>query len=78
MNDDSEARRAWRVGPYLLDESRFEARRDGVLIEVQKHVLDLLFFLLRSEGRLVTEREYDWDRLDVATLLEQLAKEKTP
>ena len=57
VDDEDTGGRAWKVGPYVLDERRFDMRRDGDPVPVQRHVLELLFFLVRSEGRLVTKKD---------------------
>jgi peroxiredoxin len=57
--------------PILLDEDRAVTKSWGV------HALPTTFVLdARLNARLAVEREYDWDRVDVADLLEQLSREK--
>ncbi len=42
-------------GDYEADEDRFELRRRGMAIPVQGRVLDTIFLLVRSGGKLVTK-----------------------
>lgn len=44
-----------RFGPFELDEERFELRRRGKVIRVQRRVLETILLLVRSGGRLVTK-----------------------
>jgi peroxiredoxin len=56
--------------PVLLDEDRAVAKAWGVDTLPTTFVLDA-----GLKTRFAVEREYDWDGLDVATLLEKLSKE---
>jgi DNA-binding winged helix-turn-helix (wHTH) protein/tetratricopeptide (TPR) repeat protein len=47
----------WAFGDFELDEARFELRRDGALRNVQPKVLELLRYLVRNRGRVVTKDE---------------------
>jgi DNA-binding winged helix-turn-helix (wHTH) protein/tetratricopeptide (TPR) repeat protein len=47
----------FRFGPFEADEERFELRRQGALVPAQRHVLELLFFLIRNRGRVVSKAE---------------------
>jgi DNA-binding winged helix-turn-helix (wHTH) protein len=44
-------------GDHVLDEERFELRRNGARIPVQPKVLDLLFCVVRARGRVVSRNE---------------------
>ena len=59
--------------PILLDQDRSVAKAWDVSSLPTTFILDA-----DLKPRLAVEREYDWDRLDVATLLKNLAGEKTP
>ena len=56
--------------PVLLDEDRAVAKAWGVETLPTTFVLDA-----ELKTRFAVEREYDWDRLDVATLLEKPPRE---
>lgn len=47
----------YRFGDYELDETRYELTRNNEHVHVQPQVLDLLLFLLREPGRLVSRDE---------------------
>jgi DNA-binding winged helix-turn-helix (wHTH) protein len=42
---------------FELDANLFELRRDGAPVNVQAKVLDLVFYLVRNRGRLITKAE---------------------
>jgi len=44
----------YEFGAYTLDGARFELRRAGVLIPVQRRVLDTILCLIENRGRVVT------------------------
>jgi DNA-binding winged helix-turn-helix (wHTH) protein len=44
-------------GEFEADEERFELRRRGERVRVQRRVLDTIFVLVRSGGRLVTKED---------------------
>ncbi|WP_437526961.1 AAA family ATPase [Sorangium sp. So ce726] len=46
-----------RFGPYEADERKFELRRRGAVVPVQRQVLEIILFLARSGDRLVTRDE---------------------
>lgn len=46
-----------RFGSFEADEERFELRRRGQVVPVQRHVLETILFLAKSGGRLVTRRD---------------------
>lgn len=41
-------------GPFEADENSFELRRDGQPIALSRQVLEVIFFMLKTRGRLVT------------------------
>ncbi len=47
----------WRFGPYRVDTARRELNRDGVAIEVQPRVFDLLVYLVANHERAVGKNE---------------------
>ncbi|MBA4284478.1 MAG: hypothetical protein C0434_02970 [Xanthomonadaceae bacterium] len=47
----------WRFGPFELDETRRELRRDGELLAIEPKPLNMLMLLLRHPGELVTKSE---------------------
>lgn len=47
----------WEIGDVVLDESLYELRRSGALIELEPKPLELLMFLLRRAGEVVTRDE---------------------
>jgi DNA-binding winged helix-turn-helix (wHTH) protein len=47
----------YRFQNFEADEDAFELRQSGRRIDVQRRVLETIFVLLRSEGRLVTKEE---------------------
>ena len=47
----------WRFGPFELDETRRELRRDGELLDIEPKPLNMLMLLLRHPGELVTKGE---------------------
>ena len=47
----------YRFDRFELDANLFELRRDGRSVNVQAKVLDLIFYLVRNRGRLVTKAE---------------------
>jgi DNA-binding winged helix-turn-helix (wHTH) protein len=47
----------YRFGEFELDEARFELRRAGVQIPLERRVFDLLALLVRNSGRVVTKTE---------------------
>lgn len=47
----------YRFDRFELDANLFELRRDGSSVNVQAKVLDLIFYLVRNRGRLVTKAE---------------------
>lgn len=46
-----------RFGPYELDMSRFELRKDGIRIAVEPQAFDLIAYLARNSDRTVTREE---------------------
>lgn len=48
---------SWRFGPFELDETRRELRRDGELLAIEPKPLNMLMLLLRHPGELVTKGE---------------------
>jgi eukaryotic-like serine/threonine-protein kinase len=46
-----------RFGPFEADERKFELRLRGAVVPVQRQVLEIILFLARSGGRLVTRDE---------------------
>lgn len=42
---------------FELDLARFELRRDGTPVQVERQVFDLLAYLVRAQGRVVTKEE---------------------
>lgn len=46
-----------RFGPFTLDESRFELRRQGVRVALQPKAFDLLLLLVHRDGEVVTKAE---------------------
>ncbi|HEV7368298.1 alpha/beta fold hydrolase [Arenibaculum sp.] len=48
---------AYRFGPYAIDVSRRELRRDGGLVHVEPQVFDLLRYLVENGGRVVGKDE---------------------
>lgn len=59
--------------PVLLDQDRRVAKAWDVSALPSTFILDA-----ELKPRLAIEREYDWDRLDVATLLENISREGRP
>lgn len=49
--------RIFRFGPFELDESRFELRRDGRAVPISRRVFEVLVFLIANASRTVTKRE---------------------
>jgi DNA-binding winged helix-turn-helix (wHTH) protein len=49
--------RIFRFGPFELDESRFELRREGRAVRMSRRVFDVLVFLVENASRTVTRRE---------------------
>jgi DNA-binding winged helix-turn-helix (wHTH) protein/tetratricopeptide (TPR) repeat protein len=47
----------YEFGAYTLDGARFELRRAGVVIAVQRRVLDTILCLIENRGRVVTKDE---------------------
>jgi DNA-binding winged helix-turn-helix (wHTH) protein len=47
----------YRFGNFELDEASFELRRAGDAVSVQPKVLDVLAYLVRHKGRLITKEE---------------------
>ena len=47
----------WRFGPFELDETRRELRREGDLLAIEPKPLNMLMLLLRHPGELVTKGE---------------------
>ena len=47
----------FRFGEFEADEERFELRRSGHVVRVQRRVLEAIFYFLRSEGHVVTKRD---------------------
>lgn len=47
----------YRFDRFELDANLFELRRDGRSVNVQAKVLDLIFYLVRNRGRLVSKTE---------------------
>jgi DNA-binding winged helix-turn-helix (wHTH) protein len=47
----------YRFDRFELDANLFELRRDGRAVNVQAKVLDLIFYLVRNRGRLVSKQE---------------------
>ena len=47
----------FRFGEFEADEERFELRRSGHAVRVQRRVLEAIFYFLRSRGHVVTKRE---------------------
>lgn len=47
----------FRFGDFEADEGRFELRRRGSGVRVQRLVLETIFYFLRSRGQLITKRE---------------------
>ena len=47
----------FRFQNFEADEDAFELRRSGRRVDVQRRVLETIFLLLRSEGRLVTKAD---------------------
>ena len=45
----------FEFGAYTLDGARFELRREGVVIPVQRRVLDTILCLIENRGRVVTK-----------------------
>jgi|KBSMisStandDraft_5_1062788.scaffolds.fasta_scaffold1400378_2 DNA-binding winged helix-turn-helix (wHTH) protein len=44
-------------GEFEADEDRFELRRRGRGVRVQRLILETIFYFLRSGGKLITKRE---------------------
>ena len=59
--------------PVLLDQDRAVAKAWDVSALPSTFILDA-----DLKTRLAIEREYDWDRLDVATLIENISREGRP
>lgn len=51
------AARVVRFGPFEADEEAFELRRDGEPLCLPRHVLELVFFLVKTRGALVTNAD---------------------
>ena len=47
----------FRFGDFEADEGRFELRRRGRSVRVQRLILETIFYFLRSRGKLITKRE---------------------
>lgn len=47
----------YRFDRFELDANLFELRRDGRPVNVQAKVLDLIFYLVRNRGRLISKPE---------------------
>ena len=47
----------WRFGTAEFDEARFELRVGGLPVEVERRALDVLAYLLRHAGEVVTKDE---------------------
>lgn len=47
----------FRFGEFEADEERFELRRSGHVVRVQRRVLQAIFHFLRSRGHVVTKRD---------------------
>jgi DNA-binding winged helix-turn-helix (wHTH) protein len=43
-------------GAFEADERRFELRRDGLVVPLQRRTLEVIFFFLKNRGRLITKR----------------------
>jgi len=46
--------RVLKFGPFEVDENAFELRRDGDSLRLPRQVLELIFFLVKTRGELVT------------------------
>ncbi|HEY8943533.1 MAG TPA: AAA family ATPase [Polyangiaceae bacterium] len=44
-------------GPFEADERRFELRRNGVVVPLQRRTLEVIFFFLKNRGALIGKRE---------------------
>lgn len=47
----------WRFGPWLLDESKRELSRDGLVVALEAKPLNMLMLLLRYPGELITKAD---------------------
>jgi len=47
----------FRFGPFELDGDRFELRRSGTAVAVQRKVLEAILYLVRERDRLVSKEE---------------------
>jgi len=47
----------FRIGPFELDSDRFELRRAGTALAVQRKVLEAILYLVRKRDRLVSKEE---------------------
>jgi len=60
LDDDAAAPRdvsRWRVGEIELDEATLELRRRGELVAIERKPLELLMWLLRHPGEVITKEE---------------------
>jgi TolB-like protein/DNA-binding winged helix-turn-helix (wHTH) protein/tetratricopeptide (TPR) repeat protein len=51
------APRPYRFGPFVLDPSAYELRRDGRRVRLERRPLDLLLLMVERHGQLVTHAE---------------------
>lgn len=57
LNAPDSTRVRWKIGRVELDETRLELTLDAVLVEVEPKPLELLMFMLRRFGEVVTREE---------------------
>lgn len=48
---------SYRIGPYLIDPTTYEIRREGALVPTERQVFDLLVMLIENRARAVTKDE---------------------